>query len=91
MSETPDERESRRKRVLYRSHHTGMKENDLLIGQFADRHLAELSDADVEWLEQLLSTVDDIDLNQWITGRAPIPEAHDHPVLRSILHFKYTV
>lgn len=49
-----DANEIRRKRVLFRAHHTGMKENDLLIGAFADRHLADLDDAEVEWFEWLL-------------------------------------
>ena len=34
-----DAADIRRKRVLFRCHHTGMLENDLLIGAFADRHL----------------------------------------------------
>ena len=66
-----DAGEVRRKRVLFRAHHTGMKENDLLIGTFTDRHLAELDDAEVEWLEWLLMNHDDLDLYNWITGREP--------------------
>ena len=48
--------EARRKRVVFRSHHTGMKENDLLFGSFVDAHLAALSDDEVAWLEWLLMT-----------------------------------
>jgi len=83
--------EARRKRVLFRCHHTGMKENDLLIGTFADRHLPDLSDADVEWLEWLLLTHDDIDLYNWITGREPCPAALEHPVMRSLASFRFPV
>lgn len=81
--------EARRKRLLFRCHHTGMKENDLLIGAFADRHLAELSDDDVVWLEEMLATHDDIDIYNWITGREPYPPTLDHPVMRALAAFKF--
>lgn len=80
---------TRRKRVLFRSHHTGMKENDLLFGAFADRHLPALSDDEVAWLEWLLMAHDDIDLNAWITGRSAYPQALDHPVMHRLLSFQF--
>lgn len=85
-----DANEVRRKRVLFRAHHTGMKENDLLIGAFADRHLADLDDAEVEWFEWLLMNHDDIDLYNWITGREPAPESLQHPVMTAMKNFKLT-
>lgn len=81
---------ARRKRLLFRCHHTGMKENDLLIGAFADRHLGELSDDDVAWLEELLGANDDIDLYNWITGQKPYPAKLEHPVMRALLAFEYS-
>lgn len=86
-----DANEVRRKRVLFRAHHTGMRENDLLVGAFADRHLAELDDAGVEWLEWLLANHDDIDLYNWITGREPVPEKLHHPVMTALVNFKFPV
>jgi antitoxin CptB len=88
MSET---QENRRKRVLFRCHHTGMRENDLLIGAFADKHLAKLDDADVEWLEWLLMSHDDLDLYNWITRQKPCPPDLDHPVMRSLISFTFSV
>lgn len=84
-----DESQKQRKRVLFRSHHTGMKENDILIGAFTDRHLASLSDAEVAWLEALLMNNNDIDLHNWITGRQPIPPELDHPVMQRLCEFRY--
>ncbi len=81
--------EIRRKRLHFRCHHTGMKENNLLLGAFADRHLAELSDDEVTWLEGLLAGVDDIDLYNWITGKEPAPAEYDHPVMRRLVEFQY--
>lgn len=85
----PDDPAIRRKRVRFRCHHTGMKENDLLIGAFADRHLDSLSDADVSWLEWLLMNNNDIDLHNWISRREPLPPDLDHPVMRMMQSFKY--
>jgi antitoxin CptB len=84
-----DDGEIRRKRLLFRCHHTGMKENDLFIGAFADRHLAGLSVEDVDWFEWLLMTHNDLDLHNWITGREAVPPELDHPVMHSLLSFKY--
>jgi antitoxin CptB len=68
-----------------------MRENDLLVGAFADRHLPAMRDADVEWLEWLLMTHDDLDLYNWITGREQIPATLDHPVMHSLATFRYAV
>jgi len=76
-----------RKRVLFRSHHTGMQENDLLIGAFAEQKLATMSDEEVEWLESLMMNNNDIDLYNWMMKKADYPEELDHPVLRSLIDF----
>lgn len=80
-----------RKRLLFRTHHTGMKENDVLIGGFADRNIETLSDADVAWLEKLLLDNNDIDLYNWILGKEPIPPHLDHPLMHRLIDFKNTV
>lgn len=84
-----DAMENRRKRLRFRCHHTGMKENDLLFGAFADRHLHELSDDDVVWLEALLGDNNDIDLYNWITGKTPTPAAYEHPVMQRLKDFRF--
>lgn len=84
---TPD---AARKRLYFRCHHTGMKENDLLFGAFAERYLADLTDADVAWLEALLVNNDDPDLYNWITGKEPTPSDLDHPVMDMLKRFRLT-
>lgn len=84
-----EDSEKQRKRLLFRSHHTGMKENDILFGAFADRHLDSLNDAEVAWLEALLMDHNDIDLHNWITGRQPIPAELDHPMMHRLRNFRY--
>lgn len=80
--------DTQRKRLLFRSWHRGTKEADLLLGSFAERHLAGFTPAQVDRFEALLE-VDDTDLLAWIAGRATPDAAHDSDVLRLLLAFKY--
>jgi len=84
MSDTSD---VRRKRLLFRSWHRGTREADLLLGSFAERHLAEFTPAQLDRYEALLET-EDADLLDWIAGRTPPPE-RESDVLRLLLAFKY--
>lgn len=77
----------RRKRLFFRCHHTGMKENDLLLGAFARAHLASLTDDEVAWFEDFLMNNNDIDIYEWIVGRTPLPPALDHPVMQRLTAF----
>ena len=79
--------EKRRKRLIYRCWHRGTKELDLLIGSFADRHLAELDEAQLGLLESLLELPEPL-LYDWLTGGSRLPAAHDHDVSRLLLNFK---
>jgi antitoxin CptB len=78
----------RRKRLLFRSWHRGMKEADLLLGSFAERYLAAFTPEQVDRYEALLGA-DDADLLAWIAGRAAPPATHDSDVMRLLLAFKY--
>ena len=78
----------RRKRLLFRSWHRGTKEADLLLGSFAERHLAAFTPEQVDRYEALLAA-DDSDLLDWISGRAAVPVERESDVLRLLLAFKY--
>jgi len=80
--------DTRRKRLLFRSWHRGTKEADLLLGSFAERHLADFTVEQVDRYEALLGA-DDADLLGWIAGRATPPAEHDSDVLRLLLAFRY--
>jgi antitoxin CptB len=85
MDET---RDIRRKRLLFRSWHRGVREADLLLGSFAECHLAELGDAQLDRYEALLANSDGPILD-WITGRAAPPPEQDSDVLRLLINFRY--
>ena len=86
MDET---RELRRKRLVHRSRYRGVKESDLLFGQFAARHLGELDDVQLDRYEALLDEPDQ-DVLAWVYGRSPLPARHDHDVFGLLRAFQPT-
>jgi antitoxin CptB len=78
--------DDRRKRLLFRCWHRGTREMDLILGGFADMHIGDLSDQDIEELENLLE-VPDPDLYRLQRRRAARRRTgdrhlHAHPALR---------
>jgi antitoxin CptB len=60
-----DDLDLRRRRASYRAHHRGTKELDLLIGRYADAHLAALSVESLGRFERFLA-IPDPTLQDWI-------------------------
>jgi antitoxin CptB len=77
----------RRKRLLFRCWHRGTKELDLIVGRFADAHLAGLSDSELTELEQILD-VPDPELYAALTGEAPTPSGVAASMLQKIKSFR---
>jgi antitoxin CptB len=73
----------RRRKLLFRSWHRGIREMDLILGGFADCAIAELSDRELDEYETLLE-LQDADILSWITGEQPVPTTHDTPLFRKI-------
>jgi antitoxin CptB len=61
------------KKLQYQSWHRGTRENDLLLGPFADAILPTLAASDLNAYQKMLEH-DDADLFAWITGQNPIPK-----------------
>ena len=80
-------RKVRVKRLIYRSSYTGMKETDLLLGQFAARYLSELSDDQLDMFEALLDAGDPRIL-AWVQGDEEVPEAFQGTVIDLIKKFE---
>ena len=77
----------RRRRVLFRAWHRGTREMDLIMGRFADAHVAVFSDAELTEFERLIE-VPDTDLLAWVTGQAAPPQAEDTPMFRRLCAFQ---
>lgn len=73
----------RRKRVLFRAWHRGMKEMDLIFGRFADREIATLPEDELQAFEDVMEQPDD-EVYGWVVGRVPTPPLFDTPVFRRI-------
>ena len=84
-----DNQAIRRKRLVYRSRHRGTKELDLLVGAFAERHLAEMDAGQLDRFEALLELPEPL-LYDWLLGRSAPPPEFDHDVTKLFLQFKYS-
>lgn len=80
--------ELKRKRLLYRSKYCGNKEMDLILGTFAERHLAAMTEPQLDRYDALIGNPD-LDLYDWIVGRRPVPAEHDHDVMGLLKAFKF--
>ena len=85
---TSENLENRRKRLRFRSWHRGTKENDLLMGRFADAHLDGFDAEQLDLYEAILE-LPDPDLMGWISGREPLPAEADSPVMQLLLNFDH--
>jgi antitoxin CptB len=76
----------RRRKLLFRSWHRGMREMDLIIGRFADDAIEHLADAELAEFERLLE-VPDRELLAWIIGEEGVPADYDTPLFRRLRDF----
>ena len=80
--------DARRKRLAFRCWHRGMREMDLMLGRFSDRHLPDMDSGQLDRFEKLLENSDP-DLYNWITGREAQPPDQDSDILDLLKHFKF--
>lgn len=80
----------RRRRLLFRSWHRGIREMDLIMGRFSDAHIESLTDGELDDYERLLELRDQ-EILSWIDGTAEVPLDHDTPLFRRLRDFKHQV
>ena len=90
MTTHTDDLAIRRKRLRFRAWHRGMREVDLLLGRFADAHLAGLDAAELSAFEALLE-VPDQDVLAWLTGTGGVPEGPALALLGRVHAFHHGV
>lgn len=76
----------RRRRLLFRAWHRGMREMDLIMGRFADAEIATLTDAEIAAFENLAELPDPMVLS-WLMGETPVEPEHDTPLFRRMQNF----
>ena len=80
--------DARRRRLLFRAWHRGMREMDLIMGRFADAAIAQLSEDELAQFEALIE-VPDPQLLAWVTGEAETPADYDTALFRRLRDFNH--
>lgn len=76
----------RLKKLHYRSWHRGCKETDVILGHFADTHLGDLSEAQLDVYERLLEE-QDADIWNWLIAKEEPARTEYVPVIRLLRQF----
>lgn len=76
----------RRRKILFRAWHRGIREMDLLMGQFADAEIGTLTESELDDFEALIE-VPDRDLFSWITSSEETPTNYDTALFRRLKAF----
>jgi antitoxin CptB len=79
----------RRRKLLFRSWHRGLREMDLILGGFADARVAQLNEGELSEFERWID-VPDRDLLAWVTGEEVVPADFDSPLFRDLRDFQLT-
>lgn len=82
--------DERRRKLKFRAWRRGFREMDLLMGSFADAHIASLSEADLSEFERLLATPD-WEVYAWLVGQKPVPGNYESPLLNRMMAYRYQV
>lgn len=87
MTRTSAGLDVRRRKILFRAWHRGIREMDLVMGGFADAEIATLSESELGAFESLLD-LPDADLLRWVTGEAPAPGDVDTALFRRMAAYR---
>ncbi|MDP7342650.1 MAG: succinate dehydrogenase assembly factor 2 [Alphaproteobacteria bacterium] len=79
--------ETRRKRLRYRTSHTGTRETDILVGGFVMEYGDSLDAEATGALEDLLDGANDPEILDWMTGRNPLPERFRNGTMARLLEY----
>src|SRR6266480_7305450 len=85
-SRSSDGLDARRRKLLFRAWHRGMREMDLIMGRFADATIEQLAADELADFELLLE-VPDRELLAWITGEFDVPPNYDTALFRRLRDF----
>jgi antitoxin CptB len=83
---SPSDDAVRRKRLLWRATHRGIKEMDLILGGFVMKNLDRFSPVEIDQLEAIME-IPDQEMLSWATKQEPVPERYASPLLVRILDY----
>jgi antitoxin CptB len=77
----------RRKKLLWRASHRGIREMDILMGGFARAHVGHMTESELNAFEALIEFPDP-EMLSWITGKSPVPADVANPLLPELIKFR---
>ncbi len=80
--------DERRRRLLFRSWHRGIREMDFVLGRFADAQLGGLTDSELDEYETWLD-VPDQQFFAWVNGSQATPADVDTALFRRLRGFHH--
>ena len=78
--------DTRRRKILFRCWHRGMRETDLIMGRFADHAIEKLDDSELNELERLIE-LPDREILGWVIGEIAVPADFDTARFRRMRDF----
>ncbi len=78
--------DGRRRRLLFRCRHRGIREMDFVLGRFADAELQTLGDGELDELETWLD-IPDQQIFAWVNGSEPAPAEMNTALFRKLCAF----
>jgi antitoxin CptB len=78
----------RRKRIIWRATHRGIREMDFVVGTFVKQRIAASDEAELAELERILE-IPDQDLMAWMTGALPVPAEQTSSLLEEMLATRF--
>ena len=79
--------DGRRRRLLFRCWHRGIREMDLVLGRFADAQIESLSETELSELEGWLE-IPDQQIFAWVNGMEPAPPEIETVLFRRLRDFR---
>ena len=78
----------RRKRIVWRATHRGIREMDFVVGTFVKERVADADEAVLTELERILE-IPDQDLMAWMAGALSVPAEQDSGLLQEMLSTRF--
>ena len=82
-----DAHAARLRKLTFRAQRRGFLEADLILGPFAQAHIAELDPETLDEFDRLLDVADQ-DLYGWIVGLKPCPANWETPLMERLRAFR---
>ena len=76
----PLDLDNRRRRLVFRAWHRGIKELDLIFGNFVEANQQNFNADDCAWFESLFEEQDH-DVLAWVTSGENVPEKFSGPMM----------